>query len=337
MKNVLVVLAVFGALALMASPAHAIPPIIGPGWQAHFTDASTDYVNEDAWVPRSPFGTSLAGFAPTTVAIGDENRSIFDVDTFRNVSGPYALIPDGILTGLAYDLVLANIIGDPVAGTATLQYTALGRNPITDPTGTGPAGEGGVLEIYAHTTSTPFATIAGAGPGAWELDADPAVPNHLLTGAADAYPGINDPDSPLYLQGEFCPIGTITGDTAAPGFDGDPILLQETIYLGTSGGGTQFTGDSITAFLHITGGSAQGDFTPGVFGPGEDLSLADSFVLPGTGGVETGYTGTAAQAGNWAIASSDPVRGTPLVIPEPTTMTLLGLGIAGLFARIRRK
>lgn len=159
---------------------------------------------------------------------------------------------------------------------------------------------------------------------------DASVPNHLGTGAADAYPGINGPSdsASLYLQGVFCPIGTIS-DASSP-YDGDPILLEETIYLGA--GPTQYTGGSITAFLHITGGSAQSDFATNVFGPGEDLSLADSFVLPGN----TGYSGTAASAGDWAIASSDPVRGAP-AIPEPATMTLLGLGIAGLVARIRRK
>jgi len=334
MKKLLVVLAVFGALALWAAPAHAqVPPITGSGWQAHFNNCSTDFVpisdDTTTWIPRLPLGASpTTGFAPTTVAVGDENRSIFDVNEFLNKNGPYALIPDGVLTGLSYDLELAQIIGDPVAGTATLNYVALGRNPITDPTGTGPVGEGGVLEIYSHSTSQAFSTIASASPTAWQMATDTSVPNHAV--GADAFPGINTASdgASLYLQGEFCPIGTITGD---PGFNGDAILLQETIYLGS--GGDQDTGAAVTAFIHITGGSAAGDFSPNAFGPGEDLSLADTFVLPGA----TGYTDTAADSGMWAVASSDPVRGTVAIIPEPATMSLLGLGIAALAARIRRK
>jgi len=332
MKKLLVVAAVFGALTLWAASAQAqIPPIIGPNWSAHFTDASSDYVNEDGtWVPRAPLGTSPAGFAPTTVAIGDENRTIFNVDTFLTQGTSYASLGSK-LQGLVYDLQLGAIIGNPSSGTVTLEYTALGRNPVTDPKGTAPAGSGGVIELYSQATGTTIETVAGNGAQAWEQNADASVPNHLLTGAADAYPDINDPASAssLYLQGVFCPTGVIAedanDDNAA--YVGDPILLKESIDLDTD------TGTSFVAYIHITGGYAQSQFDTNVFGPGEDISLSQTYVLPGNGN----YADSPAQAGNWAISSSDPVKAAPSPVPEPATMTLFGLGLAGLFTRIRRK
>ena len=65
-------------------------------------------------------------------------------------------------------------------------------------------------------------------------------------------------------------------------------------------------------------------------GSGIDLSFDSNFLLPG----HPQY-GTVWDNGNWAIQSDDPVRGT--VIPEPTSLSLLGLAVAGLLARRRRK
>lgn len=121
-------------------------------------------------------------------------------------------------------------------------------------------------------------------------------------------------DGNLWLAADFVP-GIIPGDTNT--------TLHSTVTSFTS----PFTGKG-SGFLHITGGSAAGSlFERDVYGPGLDLLLESDVRAPGAGG-----------GAGWANTSEDPISGKSPV-PEPATMTLLGMGLmgTGFFSRKRRK
>ncbi len=328
---------------LIAGSANAVTLLAGD-FQAHFTDGSALYVPQDEGpaIPRAPLdidapgGGAPAGWEDTSATGGEENRAIFSVNQFLQDESPYYAVPPGELTGLFYDLSLATFTGDPVGGSATLYFTGTGRNPVTDPEGgalAAPAGYGGVLEVWYDPTPDPVGDALfdpnsdGLGPQAWVENGGPADANHLIGGTTDGYPTVNiADDSVLWLQAVFVP--QLWLDLDGDGFAETPILMREIIDLPT------FSGSSILAFLNITGGTAAGMFERNVFGPGNDLSMASTFLLPGSL-FDNGYWDTPQDHGNWPILSSDPVRGE--IIPEPATLTLLGLGLAGLGLRIRRK
>jgi hypothetical protein len=70
-----------------------------------------------------------------------------------------------------------------------------------------------------------------------------------------------------------------------------------------------------------------------------DLTLLANEATPGVNPANgdltpaTGYNGI----GYWPVDSEDPVSFAIQVVPEPATLSLLGLGLAGLLARCRRK
>jgi hypothetical protein len=299
--------------------------------------------------------------------IGDEERVVLDANNIQGLSSGSASqhsFPDGLLTGLVYDLeVIDLVLGANSLGHPELEvyYGGLGRNPLPGL----PAGAGGRLELWddssiASSEDTEAELFdpdlsdlpGGGGGGAPDGTGDHIAPWYWSEsggpGGEDAYPGVNlaDAGSGLWLQGYFSPLPGLTPNT------GLPFVKKETLNLFTG------EGDLADMDLVITGGSAMSSFVSA--GPVVGAKLR----FPAAPGAPSSvYQGSLQDDGNWQVRSNDPVTlaltsGTTsltiggssfggfssgetveaqfrdasslYVVPEPATMSLLGMGLVGL-------
>jgi hypothetical protein len=312
------------------------------------------------------------GFADTTVTDDElqELRVLFHMDAIQTNDFFYSNPDDfGTLAGLLYDLQVVDV---EVSGAVTTLYFApLGRNPIDtfeeapiagiaydDGAGhSGTALPGGVMELWMDSTP-PGADPGDAGdpaettffdpnddgmaPQAWGEGDWAGADDYGHAGGAgqddpDTYPEVNDDatDAVLWLQAVLTPFVDGSGVPLLSPNTFSPYVWQEVIVESSR------SGSALTAYLDIVGGSAKDLFDRNVFGPGRDVEVKASLVLPATGNVYTSpgtaYEGTQVDDGNWAVLSDDPFRGRISVIPEPATLSLLGLGLLGLVGMRRKK
>jgi hypothetical protein len=318
MKKLLLMFAAVGLAAMVASPAMALALRAGD-FTMHLRDSTSLYT--PAGLPRLPADTPgpVAGYDADALADGDESRSVVHLDQIVYDDPPPTTPDAGEVTGLVYDLML-DLPGSTVipGSTAILRFTG-GRftmwvDPTPEDTGA-PAGVD-ILDTMdpRHNGNAPLEWAPDAlGPGMDGFDNVNIVAGPGVGAAEDAI---------LWLDLVFIPLNA-SGHVLTSVYD-------------LSGTGS---GSSFDSFMDVIGGVAAPMFdTNGIMittgpmtGYMTDMTMSFTTRRP----PHTEYLTSYANVGNWQLRSEDPILGN--IIPEPASMGLLGLGLAGLAALRRRK
>lgn len=288
-------------------------------------------LQEPTWTGAAA-GPTLGTFYDTWDLVGAEDRTLFQILGLWEPPGQsgvnqyyYGGAPgEPQLTGLTYDLVVTSVakVGP---GDYVVKLGPGGRYAN--------AGYTGRIDIYEDTTTS--ADTRGTGGRPWDW---------VEGGASDAFPTYSD--GSLVLSGRFLPIaadGTLFALNLDYDTDGD---LDDTTDDGGEGVLWSVLGNGIIEVLvNNTSTPFEGTYlaADGTFGditfnnrfdffPDDDVTARLDSVDPTSGDIDDPNTPDTIW---WATASYDPFNFT--VIPEPTSMALLGLALVGMGMRRRRK
>ena len=211
---------------------------------------------------------------------------------------------------------------------------------------------GGRIDVWRDTTpdwadpdgAGPLLDVWESGPGAWVRPGDAYVDPFLGAITPDDYPGASDMDrtgaadagASLWLTGTYAPLFSDDNlnsirdpwemDTAWFDQNGNAVFdagIDLVAVYGISAWSPGGIG-SATAWIDFDGGSYFPNIVQDSLGIGYDLSLTADL-----------HPSKYGDRGLWGTRSSDPTYME--VIPEPTSLALLGMGIVGLVGHIRRR
>ena len=261
------------------------------------------------------FSIKMVGYEAFTgpLAVGAENFGVLKVTSIVDGGGQNTLWVDGQnsaeITGVFSQIRVALVVPGALGDARVLSTGGVANffiNPFGSFNATGGFAQG--LSGYAQAGGAPNTNVYD---GISNVAAGGSLVNaNWVTGVSDAF-FPNPLATTITVDGTF-----IATSTPQSGFAAG--------FLSVTGGtyGAMFDTNSFI-FNH----SAPADLranntfcTPGVFC---SASVADAGGLPAAGG--------------WALRIDDPINGRVNVVPEPTSVALLGLGLLALASARRRK